>query len=312
MLFEKKKSGRPAGRRRLWPVAIAISALLVLGSASVFLFWSPPDRRLESESQRCGRNDKCPPNAICAAGGCLILLSSEYRDLWKEDIAAQLDAGIPWKPRATFGERYITTPDCPAEAGEVDPPDEGVLQPVAEVRLVWFDEKSMHLHEQIRTKGSMWFDAIRFWLPPGLAVDAGSICASEGVTHISLGTGSRRKEKAPCVDASLAQAAPVGKIAKAAISVETEPPEADGEGYRLLVLHLEPTKGEEAEAHTVMVFPLGSDLVAIEGPPPARQRLLNGYAAYYWRHGDEPSEIALRFRLPQAVIAELDPTQISP
>ncbi|MFO8070838.1 MAG: hypothetical protein R6V85_03090 [Polyangia bacterium] len=267
---------------------------------------------MESESRRCGRNERCPPNAICAAGGCLILLSSEYRELWKEDVAAQLDAGVSWQPHATFGERHIATPHCPAKIGEVDPPDEGVLQPVAEVRLVWFDEESMHLHEQIRTKGSMWFDEIRFWLPPGLNVDSASTCASKEVTRISIGKGGKKKKQAPYVDASLVQAAPVGKIAKAAVSVETEAPEADGEGYRLLVLHLEPTRGEEAEAHTVVAFPLGSDLIAIEGPPPARQRLLNGYAAYYWRHGDEQSEIALRFRLPEAVVTELDPTQISP
>ena len=64
--------------------------------------------------------------------------------------------------------------------------------------------------------------------------------------------------------------------------------------------------------HTVVALPLGSDVLSIQGPQPSGQRLLTGYVAYYWAHGELPSEIAVRFRLPEVSGRVLDVAELNP
>ena len=64
--------------------------------------------------------------------------------------------------------------------------------------------------------------------------------------------------------------------------------------------------------HTVASFPLGTDVIAISGPPPTQQRLLQGHVAYYWEHKDRPSNVSIRFRSSDEAHEPLDITEVKP
>jgi hypothetical protein len=185
---------------------------------------------------------------------------------------------------------------------------------VPEVKITVYElaDDGMRVHKQMAAKGEVWLDTLRFWMPPGLPVDAKQTCASPAVDQIAVGKGRWRGKTASWIDVSLKQAAPAGRLTEAAVLTETPLPEADLEGVRTLALGLDPVFDEQASEHTVVALPLGSDVLSLQGPPPTGQRLLTGYVAYYWEHGDRPSEMAVKFRLPEISGKVLDVTELSP
>jgi hypothetical protein len=86
---------------------------------------------------------------------------------------------------------------------------------------------------------------------------------------------------------------------------------ADERGYQTLDLALDPVFDGAVE-RTVLALPLGTDVAALEGTLPARQRLLTGYVAYIWEHGDGPGKASVRFRPPARPGRRLDLREIRP
>jgi hypothetical protein len=96
-----------------------------------------------------------------------------------------------------------------------------------------------------------------------------------------------------------------------AVSVETELPPADSDGFRTVKIPLEPV-ADDAVAVTAVAVPLGADVARMGGPAPARQRLLPGFVVYYWRHTAERGTVAIAFDLRAAGGAELSLDDIKP
>ncbi|MBW2276560.1 MAG: hypothetical protein JRF63_03645 [Deltaproteobacteria bacterium] len=294
------------------PIAIAVGAAVVI--AVVLAVILLPDDPVGTEGKRtgCSSDEDCRAGSVCLARGCLILLSSEHHGIWRDDVAAQLDGGVSWKPRPKFGKKVIEASECPAAVGTVEKPDESRTVPVVKITVFELTGDGMRLHKQMAAKGELWLDALRFWMPPGVTIDQAKICVSPGVDQIAVGKGRWRGKTAHRVDVSLVRAAPAGRVAEVSVVSETALPEADAEGARSLSVGLDQVFDEQMSEHTIVALPLGADVLAIQGPQPSGQRLLTGYLAYYWDHGELPSEIAVKFRLPAVPGKVLDVTEINP
>jgi hypothetical protein len=291
-------------------IALAIGAAVVVALVVVLVPWSEETEEQQKPSG-CLSDGDCKAGSVCLGRGCLILLSSEHTGIWRDDVAAQLDGGVSWKPRRVFGQRVVQASECPVATGPVDKPDESRATPVLKITVVEVAQDGLRVHKQLAAKGAVWLDTLRFWFPPGVEVDPQKTCASPSVDRAGVGQGRWRGKTAHRVDVSLKQAAPAGKVTGATVMTETALPKADAEGVRRLAVGLDPVF-DELKEHTVVALPLGSDVIGIEGPPPTGQRLLTGFVAYYWEHGERPSEMALRFRLPEFSSRVLDVTELNP
>jgi hypothetical protein len=288
----------PRRRRSKWWIAVVAATLAVAGSVTLALLLGPPEKpAAPPRGSGCETSDDCPGHAVCAARGCLPLLPAEFRTMWEDDLASQLDPAVPWKPPSFFGEKLLPCEVCPAPAASVPPPDENHLQHLVKTTVFDLGGEGIRIHRQQRVKGTMWFESVRFWLPPGLggagAPDA--LCVSAGVVAALTGRGKWRGRETTYVDLSLPQAVPVGQEARAALTVGFDPLPADEEGRRALELKFDPVFDGAVE-RTAVALPLGCEVVALEGTPPTRQRLLTGYVAYIWEHGEAPGEATVRFR----------------
>jgi len=312
MAQETVRMGGGGGGGLPWkPIAAVIGAAIVAAVVAAVLLW--PEEEGGAEGPRgCRSDDDCRAGSVCLARGCVILLSSEHQGIWRDDVQAQLDAGVSWKPRPKFGKKVTPASQCPAAQGKVEKPDESRTVPVVRITVFELAHDGMRVHEQMGAKGEVWLDGLRFWMPPGLKVEPGKTCASPAVDRIAVGTGSWRGQSAQYIDASLKQAAPAGRVTEATVMAGTALPAADAEGVRTVALALDPVFDEQASEHTVVALPLGSDVLALQGPPPTGQRLLSGFLAYYWEHGDRPSELAIKFRLPPTTGQVLDVTELNP
>jgi hypothetical protein len=292
-------------------IGVGVGGALVVAVVLAIVLW-PDQDGAPAASRGCRSDDECKPGSACLAGGCLILLSSEHPGIWHDDVAAQVDAGPAWKPHAAFGEKVLAASRCPARTGAVEKPDESRTTPVLKITVFELVEDGLRVHRQLAAKGQLWLDALRFWFPSGVAIAPERICVSSGVDHVAVGEERWRGKTAGFVDVALERAAPAGRVAVAAVSVHAPLPAADAEGVRTLALGLDKVFDEQMAEHTIVALPLGSDVLALQGPPPTSQRLLRGFVAYYWEHGDRASELALRFRLGPSADRVLDVTQLKP
>jgi hypothetical protein len=211
-----------------------------------------------------------------------------------------------------FGQRVVQASECPVATGKVEKPDESRAMPVLKITVFELAHDGARVHKQLAAKGAVWLDTLRFWFPPGIEIDPAKTCASPGVDRAAVGKGRWRGKTAQRVDVSLKQAAPAGKVTGATVMVEAALPKADAEGVRRLAVGLDPVFDKQTHEHTVVALPLGADVLGIEGPPPTGQRLLSGFVGYYWQHGERPSEMAVRFRLPEFSSRALDVTELNP
>ncbi len=312
-----RQYGRGTGprRSRLW-IAVVVAAVVVVGSIAAALWFGPPPQKPAPRARSgggCETSGDCPEHSVCAAGGCIVLLPTEFETMWEEDVAAQLDPAVAWKPPSFFGEKLLPADVCPAPAGTVTPPDENHVQTLVKTTVFDFGGDETSVHRQLKTKGTMWFESLRFWLPPGFGdtPDPGAACVSSGVLAAAPGRGKWRGRESSYVDVSLPQAIPVGQETRVAVSVNLGRLPADEQGYRTLELGLDPVFDSAVE-RTVVALPLGTDVAALDGVLPARQRLLTGYVAYVWEHRDAPGNAAVRFRLPARQGHKLDIREINP
>ena len=294
------------------PKLIVFVILVVVVVVIVTTVLLRPDESGTDKARRCESNSDCARGSMCAAGGCLVMLSSEHLGMWHDDIMAQLDAGAPWHPLSAFGEKIAPTPICPAKKGKVTSPDKKHTTPKAAVTVYEIDVDRLKVHKQQKVQGTMWLDSIRFWFPGEKTLSAADLCVSASVDKVALTSKTVNGYRGTRIDTSLRQSVPVGAVAAATLTAMNDLPKEDELEARTLSFPLAPIAGREAIARTVIALPLGADLLSIEGPPPIRQRLLTGYVAYYWTHGDSQSDVTIVFRVPDTKMGKLDLDELNP
>ena len=287
-----------------------VSVVVVVVVVTIILL--RPDEPGQDKTRRCESNSDCSRASMCAAGGCLVMLSSEHLGMWRDDIRAQLDAGVPWHPLSAFGEKITPTPICPAKPGKIASPDKKHTTPKVAVTVYEIDVDRIKIHKQQKVQGTMWLDSIRFWFPGKKTLSTSDMCVSASADRVAIAPKSVHGYQGTQIDVSLRQSVPVGAVASAALTASTDLPKEGALEARTLSIPLPPIAGPDAIARTVIAFPLGADLLSIEGPPPLRQRLLTGYVAYYWTHGDSQSDVTVVFRVPATKMGNLDLDELNP
>jgi len=262
----------------------------------------------EVDDGRCANDAACGPGRICAAGGCLPLLASEHRGIWRDDLNAQLDAGVKWSPKRRSGVRLLPSTRCPAKRGKVETPPLDKMREVSRIDVFEVGREEILRHLQVSAEGSVWIDAMRLRFPPMKILDMDRICASDAVVAIAAG----KDADGPFVDVSLKNAAPAGNTATAAVALRLAPPTPDPAGVSTLTFELAPGPEGSGEHHTVLAVPLGADVDAIEGAAPSRQQLLTGFAAYCFEPPKKRREVRVRYRTDRAREGALDITEVAP
>jgi hypothetical protein len=289
-------------------LAAFVGVAVFVGMAIV----SPGAEAPAEKKAACSSDAECGPGRMCAAGGCIILLSSEHAGMWRDDIAAQLDPAAAWRPTSHFGEKIIPAGACALREGEVRESDAKHVLPLIRISIYEIGPEGMVLHKMMRSKGDMWIESLRFRFPDGLRPGPSSLCASDSIDRFRLVGEGEGSPAGQIVDVSLKQSVPVGGIAAGSVAVSGELPAAGADGVRSLDLPLDALEETETAGHTVLAFPLGSSVVSMEGPPPSKQRLLDGYLAYYWSHEKEASEVTVRFKVASRAAKRLDLSTLNP
>lgn len=291
---------------------VLVLVALVVGSYLVTRFLTSSEEKVPVTRSGCATDSDCQHGTMCAAGGCIILLSSENRRIWREDIAAQRDAGAPWEPAPAFGKKILEAVNCPLRKGDFRKTDYKHVVPVARVNLYEVEAEGLFIHKMITAKGDMWLESLRLSFPGWAKLQKDKICGSESLDSYFTGGGKDGKPGGSDVHVSFKQAIPVGGEATVLVKAGVKLPPRDGEGFRTMTMELEGLAEKEESGSTVLAIPLGGSLVSIEGPPPAKQRLLTGNVAYYWDHEKEPGEVTVRFKVPDFSTGVLDLGEVNP
>jgi hypothetical protein len=297
------RMGARSGSKR---VIVAVIAVIVVAAAAFMLFgWRPGPEPIK-KSAGCTADVDCGAGRVCAKGGCLPIIGGESVAGWRADLDAQLAPKSIWRPRPVYGEKWIHAEVCPIQPGDAEPLEPAKVSLVRQTRVFEILGDRLRVHVEKREKGARWLEAMRFLFPIGGPVDLKRACASVEVSHAEV-----QKGRSEIVEVALKQTVPVGAVASATVSAEVDLPPADGEGMVTLKIPLEPVVGD-AVATTVVAVPLGANVARMGGPAPVRQRLLTGFAAYYWRHTAEPGAVAIAFAFRAPVAAELSLDEVKP
>ncbi|MDD5308081.1 MAG: hypothetical protein PHU25_12235 [Deltaproteobacteria bacterium] len=284
-------------------VAVLIAAVLVAVLSG---------RKEEAKADtRCSSDVSCGQGRICAAGGCILLLSSENADLWREELAAQLTPGRVWSPRNAVGEKIVPAVVCPAPSGIVEKPDDAKVRPVSRVTVVELGAGKITTHAQVSVIGEQWVESVRAWLPSYVKIKGAGLCISPDASFAVLGAGQWRGRKRSYADVALKSAAPAGRVGGAGVAVTSPAPAPDKDGMSVLTIELEPVFGT-SQGHTVLAVPLGAEIASLQGPRPSLERLLKGYVVYDWDHGSTPTEVTVRYKVPPQALPALDVASVNP
>ena len=285
---------------------VAVVALAVLAAAVVmFLGWRRDPEPMEKNAG-CAADVDCGAGRVCARGGCLPIIGGESAAAWRADLSAQLAPKSTWLPRPAYGEKWVRADVCPVPPGAAAPLEPAKVSLVHQTRVFEILADKIRIHLQKKERGTRWLEAMRFLFPVGGPVALKRACASAEVSHAEV-----RQGRPGIVDVALAQTVPAGALASATVSVEVDLPPADREGTRTLKIPLEPVGGEGV-ALTVVAVPLGAHVARMGGPAPERQRLLRGFAAYYWRHTAEAGAVAIAFTLRTPATEQLSLDEVKP
>ena len=295
-------------------ILLFVVILLVLGAGSYLLtvILRSSDKPAGKARVGCQGDDECDNGTMCVAGGCMIMLSSEHRGIWKDDIAAQLDGGVGWEPAPSFGQKILEAKTCPLKQGDFRKTDYKHVVPLVRVNLYEVATHSLFIHKMLKAKGTMWLESLRLSFPSWARLNKNKLCGSSYLDSFYARMDDEGNLMGSDFHVAFKQAVPVGGDVTILVKAEVDLPAADAEGFRSMTMELNPRSETEDDGHTVLALPLGSSLVSIEGPPPAKQRLLTGYVAYYWEHDPEPGEVTVRFKVPEFSGSPLDLKEINP
>jgi hypothetical protein len=238
MNSKRKRNIRMGGRRAVsYTKYLVALGIVIIGLFAAMIFTSrmsiPADEpvgQVGQVGQVCCRSDQdCGTGRICALGGCLILISSEVPEVWREQLSAQLANGASWEPDPTFGEKVLATTKCPAQMGRVGRLQLDKVTTTRRVSVYEIGVNKIRVYRHFRFVGDVWIDTIRFWFPEFNKIDPMSVCASGEIDSVSIGKGTHRASTSPYIDASLLKASPAGVASAAAVSAARDQrPKQDG------------------------------------------------------------------------------------
>jgi len=284
-------------------IAVAVIGIACALAAKSIWYADGDPKRIE---MGCAVDDECGAGRLCARGGCLPLIGSERAIDWHADLDAQALSGAAWKPRAAYGEKLAFAQTCPAQIGRANLLDAGKLVLVQRAQVFELLGDRIRIYVQNRMRGLQWVEAIRFTFPAAGKIDPAKLCTSSNVSNVAL-----VEKRADAVDAALTQSVPAGAVASAALSCEIDLPKAGADGLRALDIPLDPTT-DDAPIVTVVALPLGTHVARMSGPEPSRERLLPGFAAYYWKHGRTRGRISISFAPKASSGLELALEEVKP
>ena len=289
--------GTGGGGRSPW-IFIGVGAAVV--PAVVVILWAVlcketgPARTLDG----CQSDAACDSGRFCAAGGCIVLLSSEHRGIWRDEIAAQRAPSGNWQPVSEPGDRLLSENVCPLPTRTMPEARSDKIRVEKSARVVEVSADGIVEHFQQKVRGSIWVDVVPF--PVGEAGSAAfvHICGTEGTS----GVRRRETKTGPILDVLLKSAVPAEKSVVAGVSFRTAAPPPDENGVSTLLIRPAPPRFAGMQQHTAVVFPLGTEVLSVSGPMPSRQKLLNGHVLYDFTHSANTASVALTYRLrPRAV-----------
>lgn len=310
------KRGWPLDPRKLprWILILGASGFVVVVIVVAVAILASSEEKREKQTG-CRSNSDCGGGFVCAAGGCAVLIPTEDPDVWFDDVSRQLDTdpeAPKWKLSPAYGEKLRPTVTCPAPRKPVDPVEEGKILPLRTVRVFDLGDGPMTVYRYLKSRGSIWVGALRFWLEDKWEPDPKTLCVSRDIAFVESGSGLNMGVEKAYIDGNLERAVPADVEAAGAISYRALPPPADGEGVRTLSFDLNPVFLPEARSHTVVAIPLGSEVFDIVGAAPTQQRLFSQYIAYYWEHLKAKSKVEFRFRLATNSRAKLNIAELQP
>lgn len=282
--------GDSGGKQKIFIAAGAAAILIV---AIVVIVGLSGKEQAVSAPVGCQRDTDCDNGGFCAKGGCIVLMSSEHRGLWRDAIAAQNAPGSTWRADKEAGERMVADTLCPLPLKAVPEPKLDRIRIEAVARFIEVGCDRLRVHQQQKVKGEVWVDVIRFELDPLASADPSTACGTENVSGLRMTEGALGK---PAADVLLQTAVPAGKSVSAGISFLGPSPEIGADGQATLRLPLLPSSQPGIRQHTIVAFPLGTDIFSISGPKPARQKLIKGYVLYDFNHAESPSVAVFEYR----------------
>lgn len=274
-----------------------ILGLLVFGGIGVFWWPEDPDEAGDGvrKTPGCDRAAPCPPGQLCAKKGCFLLLPTENRELWREDIATQLDPKGYWKAVKPVGEPILPTERCELPVGQIAAPDETRMSFGAVLKVYLLGVGGLAVVHQIRAKSSYWTDALRFWIDRPIDLNANSLCASREIIRVS--TGKAGAGDRAYVDVALQQSVPVGAWAQGAIRFKWPAARANnGADFVKSTIVLDAQQSPASAVRTALLLPLGASLISIAGAEPYEQQLLTNHVAYFWRHAEKRRELTVTYQ----------------
>lgn len=263
----------------------------------------------QTRENDCRASKGCPARHVCALGGCIPLIPDEPEVMWKSEIAAQSgDSEKSWSPRPAFGDALLDAPLCSnIEKNTLEKQKGGVISIQRGIAVYAFSTQDVKVVLQKKASSSMWQDYIKFQFPRTTLTGTPTYCISENLNGIKVlpnkvetGVAAVLNEAAPAnvpFTVAMMERRPLGAQAASEISYD---------------IVLPPVRTKDREDTSVLVLPLGTDVLSMEGPAAANQRLLQGYVAYYFNHTETRSKITIRMRLPTTPSLPLDFSQLKP
>lgn len=262
----------------------------------------------------CGGNKKnsdthcrppggCPQNSICAMGGCIPLIEDEPRVMWENELAILSgEDALAWQPRPAFGEKILSTDLCSGvEKNTLDKQKGGVLALQRSVTIYGFSNSDVRVLKQQKASSSMWQDHIKFRFPVPSITTPPAYCISQNINAIKVLPSKVENT----VEATLVEAAPANTPFTVAI-MERRALKTSPQSSLQYEFGLPPVRTSDRKDTSVLVLPLGTDVLAMEGLSPSKQRLLKNYVAYYFEHTDTRQRVSIKIKLPTGLIPPLN------
>jgi hypothetical protein len=286
-----------SGPNRKLLLGVVGTAAAVVALVVIVLVARPNSKSDEPVSAGCRSDLDCSDGRFCAEGGCIVLLSSEHRGLWSDDIAAQKAKNSTWHPAVEVGERLPGSPVCPLPERAVPEPPVEKIQLLRVVDVVEVRKEIIVHHRYLKAKCAVWLDALRLEFTKARSVDPASVCGAPNTAGIRI---TDEQGGGTMIDLLLKNAAPTGKETVAGISFK-QPLSAPGSGgERTLTVDLPAPNTPKDGARTLVAFPLGTDILLISGPLPTREKLLNGYVIYDFSHSNRLETAIFRYKISAA------------
>jgi hypothetical protein len=246
----------------------------------------------------CRNDSDCSDGRFCAKGGCIVLLPSEHRGIWRDDIEAQQADASSWRPTSEVGEHLPGNSVCPVPESTVPTPPVDKTRLLSVVYVFEVNRREIIHHRYLKATSAVWLDALRFEFRKIDSLNPALICGSPNAAGIKI---ESEPNEGVGIDLMLKNAVPSGKAAIAGVSFRQNATPPDSMGEQTLSVELAAPNMSMGRAHTIVAFPLGTEILSIAGNTPTREKLLKGYVIYDFFHGDHLETATFRYKIGAAV-----------